>query len=223
MTRPVAAGPGSRARGTPRRRKGRPTLAEAVEIDRRIQEAAVDAFLTHGFDGTTMDAVAAAAGVTRRTLYARYRDKEALFVAAVPLALATSLSGVPLEVPDGSLDEVLRSLAHQIIARLIEPQAVKLRRFAMVESARLAALDEPAGVQTYFDSIRAIAQVLATHAEVAEVTAEDLEGASDLFVAMVAGGSTLLADFGVYRTAEQQAAHIDAAVALFLNGVLPRD
>jgi hypothetical protein len=54
------------------------------------------------------------------------------------------------------------------------------------------------------------------------VATEDLQGASDLFVAMVAGGSTLLADFGVYRTPEQEARHIDAAVTLFLNGVLPR-
>ena len=204
------------------RRTGRPTRAEAVEIDRRIQAVAVESFVSNGFDGTTMEAVAAAAGVTRRTLYAKYRDKEALFVAAVPLALATSLSGIPLEVPDGSLDEVLRSLARQIIARLVEPQAVKLRRFAMLESARLAALEEPAGVQIYFDSIRAIADVLGVHPELGDVATEDLQDASDLFVAMVAGGSTLLADFGVYRTPEQEARHIDAAVALFLNGVLPR-
>lgn len=204
------------------RRTGRPTRAEAVEIDRRIQTVAVESFVSNGFDGTTMEAVAAAAGVTRRTLYAKYRDKEALFVAAVPLALATSLSGIPLEVPDGSLEEVLRSLARQIIARLVEPQAVKLRRFAMLESARLAALDEPAGVHIYFDSIRAIADVLAAHSELGDVATEDLQAASDLFVAMVAGGSTLLADFGVYRTSEQEARHIDAAVALFLHGVLPR-
>jgi TetR/AcrR family transcriptional regulator, mexJK operon transcriptional repressor len=204
------------------RRTGRPTRAAAAEIDRRIQTAAVESFVSKGFDGTTMEAVAAASGVTRRTLYAKYRDKEALFVAAVPLALATSLDGIPLEVPDGSLDEVLRSLARQIIARLVEPEAVKLRRFAMLESARLAALDEPAGVQIYFDSIRAIADVLAAHPELGDVATEDLQDASDLFVAMVAGGSTLLADFGVYRTPEQEARHIDAAVTLYLNGVLPR-
>ena len=204
------------------RRTGRPTRAEAQEIERRIQAVAVDAFLTHGFDGTTMEAVASAAGVTRRTLYAKYRDKEALFVAAVPLALATSLRGIPLEVPDGPLDEVLRSLARQIIARLVEPQAVKLRRFAMLESDRLAALDEPAGVDIYLDSIRAIADVLATHPDLGDIAGEDLERASDLFVAMVAGGSTLLAEFGVYRTPEHEARHIDAAVDLFLLGVLPR-
>lgn len=204
------------------RRTGRPTRAEAAEIDHRIQAAAVDSFVGNGFDGTTMEAVAAAAGVTRRTLYAKYRDKEELFVAAVPLALATSLSGIPLEVPDGPLEEVLRSLARQVIARLIDPEAVKLRRFAMLESARLAALEEPAGVDIYFDSIRAIADVLATHAELGDVGPDDLQAASDLFVAMVAGGSTLLADFGIHRTPEQEARHIDAAVDLFLRGLLPR-
>lgn len=204
------------------RRTGRPTRAEAAEIDRRIRAAAVESFVESGFDGTTLEAVATAAGVTRRTLYARYADKEALFVAAVPPALATSLSGIVLEVPDGPLDEVLRSLARQVIARLVEPEAVRLRRFAMLESDRLAALDEPAGVDIYFDSIRAIADVLATHPELDEVPADDLRTASDLFVAMVAGGSTLLAHFGVHRAPEHEARHIDAAVSLFLNGVLPR-
>jgi TetR/AcrR family transcriptional regulator, mexJK operon transcriptional repressor len=204
------------------RRSGRPTRAEAVEIDRRIQAVAVESFVSNGFDGTTMEAVAAAAGVTRRTLYARFPDKEALFAAVVPLALATSVSGVELEVAEGPLEDVLRSLARQIIARLVDPQAVKLRRFAMLESARLAALHGPAGAQVYFDSIRAIGDVLATHAELDGVESDDLQRASDLFVAMVAGGSTILADFGVYRTSDDEARHIDAAVALFLNGVLPR-
>ena len=170
-----------------------------------------------------MEAVAAAAGITRRTLYAKYRDKEALFVAAVPLALATSLDGIPLEVPDGSLDEVLRSLARQIIARLVEPEAVKLRRFAMLESARLAALDEPAGVQIYFDSIRAIADVLAAHPELGDVATEDLQDAratsSSPWSRAARPSSPTSASIG---TPEQEARHIDAAVALYLHGVLPR-
>lgn len=39
-----------------------------------------------GFDGTSIDAVAEAAGVSKRTVYARYRDKNELF-SAVPRKL----------------------------------------------------------------------------------------------------------------------------------------
>jgi TetR/AcrR family transcriptional regulator, mexJK operon transcriptional repressor len=36
-----------------------------------------------GFDGTSMDAVAEAARISKRTLYARYADKAALFHAVL--------------------------------------------------------------------------------------------------------------------------------------------
>ena len=72
----------------PRARR-RPTRAEAAELDGRLRKAAVETFLEHGFHGTTMDAVARAAGITRRTLYARYPDKGALFAEVIPWALGT--------------------------------------------------------------------------------------------------------------------------------------
>ena len=53
-------------------RRGRPTSAETAEVDERVREAAIELFLEHGFDGTSMAAVARAARITKRTLYARY-------------------------------------------------------------------------------------------------------------------------------------------------------
>lgn len=45
----------------------------------RILDAATLLFLQNGLRGTTMEAVAKAAGVAKPTLYSRYPDKEALF------------------------------------------------------------------------------------------------------------------------------------------------
>ena len=40
-------------------------------------------FMKHGFDGTSIDAVAEAASMSKRTVYARYRDKNELFSAVL--------------------------------------------------------------------------------------------------------------------------------------------
>src|SRR5262245_11441501 len=44
-----------------------------------VLESARALFLRDGYAGTTMEALAAAAGLTKRTLYNNYGDKEALF------------------------------------------------------------------------------------------------------------------------------------------------
>lgn len=63
--------------------RGRPSRAAVAEIDARILEAAWKAFLAQGFDGTSMEAIADWAGVTKTTLYLRHADKLALLRAAI--------------------------------------------------------------------------------------------------------------------------------------------
>ena len=203
--------------------RGRPTQAEALAIERRLREAAIEAFVDNGFEGTTMEAVAAAAGITKRTLYAKYADKEALFAAVIPRALADMpFLGVAIEVPDGDLTNSLCQLARQIIERLVDPTAVRLRRLAMLEADRIAELDPVEGADMWSTSLLSIVHLLATHAEAGEIVADDLEVAADLFLAMVAGSPTVWADFGLFRSTEELERHIARAVDLFLSGILPR-
>lgn len=202
--------------------RGRPTRAESEAIERRLREAAVEAFVTNGFDGTTMEAVAAAAGVTKRTLYAKYPDKEALFAAVIPRALADMpFRGEAFEIPESDVGTALGALARQIVARVVDPEAVKLRRFAMIEAHRLAA-HRRVGGELWAASLRSVIDLLATHAGRGEIVVKDLEATADLFVALVAGYPTSLADFGVIQSPKEQARHVDRAVKLFLTGVLPR-
>ena len=58
---------------------GRP---KDLEKRAAILQAAKQLFTTQGFDGTSMDAIAGLAGVSKLTVYSHYRDKERLFVAA---------------------------------------------------------------------------------------------------------------------------------------------
>lgn len=67
----------------PRRRSGRPTAERVAAIDAAIRDAAEQIFFDVGFEAANMDAIAAAADVSKGTLYARYRSKEALFRAVL--------------------------------------------------------------------------------------------------------------------------------------------
>ncbi|WP_131803380.1 TetR/AcrR family transcriptional regulator, partial [Pseudofrankia sp. EUN1h] len=123
--------------GRERSRSGRPTSTQAARLTDRIRRAAVDAFLENGYDGTSMEAVAQAAGVTKGTLYARYSDKRALFIAVSSWALTR------LERDEGALEPLpddlaasLETIARAILARSVDPDLVRLSRMAIAESAR---------------------------------------------------------------------------------------
>lgn len=73
-----------RRESTPAKRgPGRPTKAKAKAIDRELIAAARHEFYRSGFDGARMDAIAAMAGISKATLYARYATKVALLQAVV--------------------------------------------------------------------------------------------------------------------------------------------
>lgn len=66
-----------------RRAGGRPTREEAEARDARLLDVATRLFMERGFDGTSIDAVAEAAGISKPTVYARYDDKRDLFAAVL--------------------------------------------------------------------------------------------------------------------------------------------
>src|SRR3954468_8935481 len=72
----------------PASRCGRPTHAEAADLDERLRKGAVAVFLENGYDGTTMEAIARSARVAKGPLYARYPDKRALFATVIPWAMS---------------------------------------------------------------------------------------------------------------------------------------
>ncbi len=70
------------ARPPEARPAGRPRSAEA---DRAIIDAAIDEFIEMGWDGLTVEGVAARAGVGKATIYRRYPSKLDLLLAAAEL------------------------------------------------------------------------------------------------------------------------------------------
>src|SRR5919197_4622052 len=59
------------------------SLARVRIADESILDAATEVFAGEGYDRANMDAIAARAGATKPTLYARFGSKDELFAAAV--------------------------------------------------------------------------------------------------------------------------------------------
>jgi AcrR family transcriptional regulator len=212
---------------TQRTRTGRPTRAEATELEDRLRRAAVDTFLAKGFDGTTMEAVAAAAGITKRTLYAKYPDKRTLFAKVLPWAMSSlRWDDTVADNTDDAGDDLraaLLTIARAAAARVVDPQVVQLSRIAMTEAHRFPEFSEAAHSLTWSPRLRSVVALLERHAGLGNVVVADPELAAEQFLAMVSSFPALLAAFGLRRDPEDEERHIQHAVTLFLSGILPRE
>lgn len=99
-----------------------------------IVRAAVEEFRSAGFEATSMDRIAAAAGVSKRTVYNHFPSKETLFSLILEELWATSADSVSLAYqPDVALDQQLRQLLMQKLDLLADPNFIDLARVAMAE------------------------------------------------------------------------------------------
>src|SRR5471032_2277471 len=98
----------ARKAGKPAGRGGRPSRADALRLRERILVAATDLFLAEGYGSTTIEAVAARAGISKRTFYDRFDDKSALFAAVVHeiIEQIRPPAGVPL-IEGATLRDIL--------------------------------------------------------------------------------------------------------------------
>ena len=87
-----------------------------------ILDAAETLFVTDGYERTTIDAVAARAQVSKRTVYNHFSDKEVIFLQVLSRVNEALLSTIRAAVdeeltPGRDLHEALRAFAHRIVDR----------------------------------------------------------------------------------------------------------
>lgn len=105
--------------------KAGPGRPRSVAADTAILDAARVVFADAGFDGLTMEAVAARAGVGKATIYRRYPSRVQLIIAA-----ARSITATEVPQPDtGSFREDLRLSARGLVHLLGDTVAgIAIRR-----------------------------------------------------------------------------------------------
>ncbi len=111
------------------RRRGRPPEAERSRRRDDIVDAAVTLFVAEGFEPVTLDRIAAAAHVAKRTIYTYIGDRTKVFLAAVERLRERALH-------DARPEEGLPGLAKDIVFALHSDDAVGLHRLAIGEARR---------------------------------------------------------------------------------------
>lgn len=150
------------------RRRGRPTEAGRIERRGQILDAALPVFLGYGFGNATVDRIAAAARVTKRTIYSYFGNKDGLFT-EMQRRLAANVSGEPLE------PETLESLATRIVYGLHSAQMIGLHRLVIAESLRFPELARNLHDNGDMQHIRRLAdQLRAEHSPAVATRAESL-------------------------------------------------
>ncbi|MBD9370977.1 TetR/AcrR family transcriptional regulator [Xanthomonas sp. XNM01] len=99
-----------------------------------IVAAAVDEFRAAGYEATSMDRIAAAAGVSKRTVYNHFPSKDALFGQILQQLWDSSAASVELPYrADAPLDTQLRQLLGKKLDLLADPSFIDLARVGMAE------------------------------------------------------------------------------------------
>ena len=109
---------------------GRPTREMAARLHAHILAAALDQFVRLGADGASMEGIASAANVSKRTLYARFASKTDLLVSAIEYGVAKHLKPISASIPEGSARERLRHTAIRMLDASLKPEVVSLRALA---------------------------------------------------------------------------------------------
>jgi TetR/AcrR family transcriptional regulator, mexJK operon transcriptional repressor len=111
---------------------------------RSIIDAATQAFLDNGYRDTSMDAVAAAAGVSKQTVYQHFGAKEQLFRDLVEATVRSASDPVHDEVrrlaDSGRVEDDLLDLARRLLTLVMQPTMLRLRRLVIAESRRFPEL-----------------------------------------------------------------------------------
>jgi TetR/AcrR family transcriptional repressor of mexJK operon len=205
---------------TPRRTGGRPTAQAAVRLETTILDQATKAFLAQGYAATTIEATARACGVAKRTIYARWSGKPALFRAVLEQLMARWMSAAGEWGGGESLEAALRAAADAILAVALTPEAIALHRLIIAESGRFPELPlmlQQAGASEGMARIVALLDHAIARGDLPPI---DTAVAAEQFLHLLLVGPQRRA-MGLGRPFDRQAIILwrDNAIKLFLSGI----
>jgi len=178
-------------------------------------------FMTRGFDGTSVEAVAELAGMSKRTVYARFADKSELFSAVLRLLIDRWLLPISrFEASREDLEPTLTEIARHLLLSALAPSAVSVHRILIAEAQRQPAFGRLAFAEGAKPAVRAIAAVLRRHRRRLRVTDHQL--AAEQFMSLVIDHPLRLASLGIAIDERNIEPQVQAAVELFLHGAIRR-
>ena len=169
---------------------GRPTREQIELRNQELLDRALDLFLEHGFEATTIETISNAIGMSRRTIYARYGDKTTLFKAALQGAIDDWVVPVAeLQAAEtDDLEETLQRIARKWSGQLRTPSGTRLLRIANTELFRMPEIGTYLWEQTAQSTLSYLTDLFARRLRPGmEVT--DAADAAAAFLLLVVQGS----------------------------------
>lgn len=185
-----------------------------------ILDAAKHLFLEQGYQGVSMDQIAAAAGVSKLTVYSHFGDKDTLFAEAIAAkcreALPDDMFAGPPEAP---LREQLQAIGHAFFALVTSEEAISMHRMMNTPGTAEHALRElfwnagPQRLQAVF------AGFLQERVDEGRLRIDDIPLAASQFFCLLKGELHPMMACGLCGTPrpDEVARHIDATVDFFLR------
>lgn len=216
--RQASAGSAPSAHGA---RPGRPGKRRAI-ID-----AARHVFLRNGFTDTSVDAIAAEAGVSKQTIYNHFGDKKSLFTAVIETAQrdATSESESRFATgfkESGDLDRDLRAAARLWVELVLAKDLNALRRVIISEQARHPELaEEWARPRAPFES--ALAQEIEQQVRKGVLDVPDVDLAAHQLILLTAHEAAHRSSYGMHELSPAEIKKIvDDGVDMWLRSYRTR-
>jgi TetR/AcrR family transcriptional repressor of mexJK operon len=189
---------------------------------RVVVDAATTLFLQHGYLGTSVDQIAAFAGVSKPTVYRFFADKEQLFTAIVMETLDRAggpfLAELSRLAETGQLADDLRDLARRYLATVTQPAVLQMRRLVIGASHQLPALASAYYERAPEQTLRMLADCFRRLADRGLLRAPDPDQAAAHFAFLVLGRALDKSLFCGDQpfTTEELAAQADAGASAFL-------
>jgi TetR/AcrR family transcriptional repressor of mexJK operon len=184
-----------------------------------ILEAAKRLFVTQGFASTSMDQIAADAGVSKLTVYSHFGDKGALFAAAVQAHFDQQLPGSLFAAADAApLRDGLLQIARAFFAMIMDPDAIAGHRIMCTPQVVETGMPQQAwdaGPQRLIDMV---ADVLRHHVDTGELAIDNPAHAASQFLCLAKGDLHQRVIFGCQPPlAHEVEAQLEGAVDMLLR------
>ncbi len=185
-----------------------------------ILAAARDLFLNNGYEGSSMEAIAAEAGVSKLTLYSHFKDKEALFAAAVKAICETRLPR-SLFLLDGDcpIGQALLDIGCAFQELVNSPESIGLHRLMVA-----MATQNPALSRMFFDVgpqllLVDLQQMFAHANDRGLLNTPEPMRAAEHFCTLIkgAGHFRLLIGYVDQLEAEDARRHVESCIELFMR------
>ncbi|WP_189147318.1 TetR/AcrR family transcriptional regulator [Streptomyces lacrimifluminis] len=188
-----------------------------------VLDAAVELFLAGGFDGTSMDAVAARAGVAKTTVYAHFGDKTELFHAATERGGASvdlDLDKVVLAAADDP-EQQLTQIVFKVLEATTAPQFLAFLRVMVTEAVRRPELTGVVRSLGVPHIVELVARALRADARRHDYVLPDPDAYAGLFIGMASSALHIdaLVDVGRSRDTAFLQAHAELTTSIFLRAL----